>query len=377
MKTLSYMLAAAFAACVSSLSGSVAVAAPQYTIAPLDSGGSPDVYVKGINNHGQIVGYTVDGGGASHATLWDSTGPHELPYLSDNHSSEAYRINDAGQIAGKAAVTATGTSDAAYWDSAGVIDCGSLGTSGSFAQDISESGQVVGSSWFGTGIAKSHAFVWTKAGGMVDYGNAGIGNQQAGWNGINSSGKLVGTAYVLFSPFKASMGQVGTPGVTVISPASQFSTGMALAVNDAGTIVGYQNHGSGSPSPAIFNGDGTVQFLDITPLNLVEGWAQDISTDGTIVGRAFGSDIDGNQISKSFVNIGGQTYDFESLIDPSSGWTLFFEAAGVNDLGQIVGEGIYNGQITGFVMTPVPEPATVGVIAIGAIGLLARRRRAV
>ena len=371
MKSLSLPIAALLVACICSLSP----AAPQYSIAPLDSGGSPDVYVKGINIHGQIVGYTVDASDVSHATLWDSTGPHELPYLSDTHSSEAYRINDSGQIVGKAAISA-GISNPAYWDSTGVTDCGSLGTNGGFANDINEAGQVVGSSWFGTGIAKSHSFVWTKAGGMEDYGNAGAGNQQAGWNAINNNGVLAGTAYVLFSPFKASMGSIGRPGVTLISPPGQFSTGMALAVNDAGTIVGYQNHGSGSPSPVIFNGDGTVQFLDITALALTEGWAQDINSDGTIVGRAFGSDELGNQISKSFVIADGVTYDLSSLIDPSTGWTTFFEAAGINDLGQIVGEGIYNGEITGFVMTPVPEPATMGILVLAAPGLLIRRRRA-
>src|SRR5262245_58488306 len=140
------MLSLIFAASVAILMSSVSIAAPQYTITPLDSGASPDVYVKGINNNGQMVGYTVDVNGVSHATLWDNTGPHELPYLSDTHSSEAYRINDAGQIAGKAAVSAS-ASHAAYWDVDGAVDVGAFGTAGSFAQDISESGQVGGASW--------------------------------------------------------------------------------------------------------------------------------------------------------------------------------------------------------------------------------------
>jgi hypothetical protein len=50
----------------------------------------------------------------------------------------------------------------------------------------------------------------------------------------------------------------------------------------------------------------------------------------------------------------GGVFDIQSLLDPVSGagWTVT-HAAGINNLGQIVGTGTYNGQAAVFVMTPV------------------------
>jgi hypothetical protein len=43
--------------------------------------------------------------------------------------------------------------------------------------------------------------------------------------------------------------------------------------------------------------------------------------------------------------------DLNSLIPANSGWVLQF-ANGINDQGQIVGEGTLNGQAEGFLLTP-------------------------
>jgi len=68
--------------------------------------------------------------------------------------------------------------------------------------------------------------------------------------------------------------------------------------------------------------------------------------------------------------------DLNSLISPSSGWTLSAVAA-INNSGDIVGYGLYNGNYEAFLLTPTPEPASLGLMAIGAMGLpLARRKRA-
>jgi probable HAF family extracellular repeat protein len=359
---------------------SSANAASQYSIQVLDSiHDTTDVYATGINNAGQAVGHTVDLDGKSHAVLWDADGVHELPYISTNTSSEAYRINNAGQIVGKAQA-ADGQNHATLWSpSTGSLvptsaqDIGVLaGGNFSFAMDINENGVVAGSS---KALHGQHAFTWTQAGGMVDNGSQNpIANGAiAGWNGINSSGKLVGTSYIIFSPYKASRGQLGDAQPTQMSPAGQFSNGMALAVSDAGTMVGWQSAASGgSPQAAIFNGDGTFQGLG--HLGLGESWAEDVNESGLIVGRAFG-DPDGNGfIQKSFVWENGVMTDLSTVLTNGDGWTTLFSASGVNDLGQIVGAGMYNGVITAYVLTPVPEPATIGAVTC-ALGALAMRRR--
>ena len=347
----------ASAACLS-LALSTTALAQQYQIMPLDMPqGAADVYVRGINNNGQIVGYTKDADGNSHATMWDNpTSFHELVYLSStNQYSEAYRINDAGQIVGLA-LTVGIFGRAAYWDAGGVTDIGALGGSSSFANDINEAGVVVGSAASGT--TGSRAFSWTTSGGIVDLGNFNTTDKQqyAGYNGINNNGLMVGTAYRLFDPYRPTMGRAADRAPTDIGVPGRVA-GMSMAVNDAGTIVGWQNASGGAGGPCIFNGDGTVQFLG--NFGLGDGQALDINTAGQIVGFAVGFD-DNGQVNKSFLYQNGQMTDLMTLInDP--GWTTFFDADAINDHGDIVGAGVYNGEIRGFVMMAVPEgPKSTG-----------------
>lgn len=52
--------------------------------------------------------------------------------------------------------------------------------------------------------------------------------------------------------------------------------------------------------------------------------------------------------------------DLNTMIDPASGW-LLLEARGINDIGQISGWGLRNGQPRGLLLSPVPEPSTLAL----------------
>jgi probable HAF family extracellular repeat protein len=331
-----------------------------YSIRALDA--LPDqvnVFARGINNLGQIVGYTVDRFGNSHAMLWDNEGAHPLPTHSTQRPfAEAYRVNDSGQIAGKAA-TDDGRSHAVYWDRTGIIDIGTLpGGANSFAMDINESGVVAGSSEAQVGQS---AFTWTQTGGLIDCGNTDppFRLAVAGFNGINNHGLMVGTTYILLSPYHAALARQGQRVVVDISPPGRLSLGMAMAVNDAGTIVGYQNGDVGNPQAAIFHGDGAFDLLGT--LDMEESWAEDVNESGVIVGRAFGI-VAGELVQKAFVYEDVQMRDLLTLLPENSEWEQLFEAAAINDLGVIVGSGLYRGEIRGYVATPIPEPA--GLVAM-------------
>lgn len=347
---------------------------PSYSITPLTAAGATDVYVTGVNSSGLAAGYIIDGDGVSRGMIWKNGVPSPLVGF-NGAGSEPLGINNAGIVVGRGYGNGT-AGHPTVWDVNGnPTDLGTLGGNGGFAGAINDAGVIVGSS--NGPLGNQRAFVYTQSGGMVDYGtfNSDDRNYYAGWNAINNSGKLAGAGYRLFSPFHGASGEVGKIGVTDISPQSQFSTGMALGINDAGTIVGYQNGGSGSPVPAIFNGDGTVTPLSKTPLGFGEGWAEDINNAGTIVGRAFGYDEEGNFDQHSFIYSNGEMTDLLSLVAKDSGWSQFFNVSSINDDGTMVGAGVYNGEFTGFIMTvSTPEPASLAA-GLMAIGLMRRTRR--
>ena len=89
------------------------------------------------------------------------------------------------------------------------------------------------------------------------------------------------------------------------------------------------------------------------------------------VGRGFGSDENG-LVQKAFVYEDGEMTELLRSLSDSSGWNVLFEAAAINDLGVIVGVGEYQGEVRGFVATPVPEPYALGLPSLAAL-LLTRR----
>jgi probable HAF family extracellular repeat protein len=75
-------------------------------------------------------------------------------------------------------------------------------------------------------------------------------------------------------------------------------------------------------------------------------WGFGINDSGLVVGQSsFGNTY------HAFVFSGGKMRDLNKLIPPGSGWTLV-AAHSINNTGQIVGEGVHNGQQHGFLLTP-------------------------
>jgi probable HAF family extracellular repeat protein len=135
----------------------------------------------------------------------------------------------------------------------------------------------------------------------------------------------------------------------------------AYGINASGQVVGVAKTGSGSNHAFIYN-DGTMTDLGA-------GQANSINANGQVVGYS------GNH---AFLYSNGVMTDFNSMIATSSGWTLK-SATGINDNRQVVGYGTNpSGQTDAFLLTPMPEPSSLVLFAIGAASLFAhawRRRR--
>ncbi len=156
----------------------------------------------GINDAGQVVGYSQTANGQHHAFI---TGPNgvgmtDLGTLGGDFST-AYGINDMGQVVGES-TTDNGWPPHAIItgpDGVGMTDLGTLGGDSSLAFGINDAGQVVGYS--ATGNGPSHAFITGPDGiDMTDLGsvvNPPIGFAYFGSaTAINNHGQLVAVTVV-------------------------------------------------------------------------------------------------------------------------------------------------------------------------------------
>jgi uncharacterized membrane protein len=118
--------------------------------------GATSSFGQGINNSGTVVGLSVINNLAI-ATVWDDTTPTALAMLPGGVASFAYDINNSGEVVGDTRFL-DGTIEATLWDDGVAIALGMLaGDSNSVALAINDAGQIAGWS-FGPG--QVHATLW-------------------------------------------------------------------------------------------------------------------------------------------------------------------------------------------------------------------------
>jgi probable HAF family extracellular repeat protein len=246
-------------------------------------------------------------------------------------NSFANAINNAGQIVG--GIGTFTNSKAFFYDSGIVTEIGTLpGTDRSSATAINSSRQVqvVGLSQNGLQTPSDRGFIWQ--------------------NGVLTN--------------------LGLPSVAGPVASIAFVEG----INDQGWVTGsWQNWVDDTPQPrrAFLYKDGVM--VDLLP-SVLQSDAFDINNLGQIIGDA---EVTSGDFT-SFIWDNGQFFRLSELIDPASGWTIFGVEA-INDEGQIIGFGEFNGVSQSFILNPVtiptPVPASVWLFGSGLAALLGLRRR--
>src|SRR3990167_5069490 len=330
-----------------------------------------------INELGQVAGIATGANGLNQAFLYDSVnGLVGLGTLGGS-SSQAWGINDAGQVTGFAQV-ASGLPHAFIYGSSGMTDLTPGASTFSMGFGINNSGLVVGTSG-------DKAYSFDASGAATPLGLSMGGGMPTPLSvtgyayAVNNNG--VSTGYVNFSyksgayPYDMAFTSVtGANGSNLVPGISLSTSSSGRAINDNGVIVG----------SASFNGLSKAFVTrggDLVNLGAFCGGgnagASGINNLGQIVGSSQICDGSGNRHG-FIVGSGDEMIDLNSLLAPqdASNWVIT-SASAINEVGQITGQGLVNGQLHAYILTPVPEASTNAMMLLGllTLGAVTRARR--
>ena len=369
-----------------------ALSAPSYTVTDLHVGANSRA--TGVSENGKVVG-TWDSGGflaTTQSFFWTPGAPN----------GATGTMQDLGNFGFQAFVAA------------GVNNSGQVAASG---QTQDQFGNPLGAPFIWQGGTLTRLLTPIIPGGCFPFtGCTNPSFMNGGANAINQQGQVAGTfgfqgsraAFwpVPFSPFPSGV------AVEISTPHS-----VALGANDLAHVTGNSNAFGTTPfgNAFLWMGAGAPQSLGTLPgadysvgrgmnnsdqvvgdsgatnhtqrafvwdngsmQDLGAGIAYDINNRGQVVGA---------QNGHAFIwEKGLGIIDLNTLLPADSGWTLT-QALAINDVGQIVGEGIFNdAQNAGislsavfpraaFLLTPsvlpsaVPEPGTLALFCAGFVGL--------
>lgn len=317
-----------------------------------------DVAPTDINNNGTIVGSRKTDAG-SVAFRWLSGGqPEDIP----GGATVAHAVNDANQITGN---TLTG----AFLFDGSLREWGGYGGYG-----INENGQLSGNrelknpyratplpldpaiytpnSWDNLGIAR----VYPRGTRQGVYADLYV------LDDINDTGYAVGSRRRYGLAGSSSI--LTTPAFDGVIYLPIPYGGNAKAVNNQNMIVGTtgNNSSTGEFSHAYLYDYNTGSLQDLGTLNGgLTSSAADINEFNQVVGTSWLvtqlTSLYDPALYHAFLWENGAMTDLNTLVPVNSGWILT-AATAINDEGGIVGTGLLNGQVHGFLLTTGQTPPT-------------------
>lgn len=305
-----------------SLSSAMAFAqTPMFSVTMLANvqGGTLSV-ASGVNNSGEVVG-VVSGSSACPlyvgcGVVWQDGTPTLLGAVAGTSENFALSINNAGQVAGN--VVTGGLNKAVLWTNGTptLLPPPSPKYNQTYASFVNDAGQVVG---YAENDSSQVPVVWSGATAI----ELGLGTDDFGEAlGTNSNGLIVGEVHNVPVVWHGTQ-----PTKLPLNAGS--NGGKALAVNNAGIVVGVTTEGGeqyGSRAAAWINGG-------MTDLGTLSGQsaATAINNRGIIVGKSWATGAKGPH-AVLWGNVSAPIQDLNALISATDASEIILQYAySVND----------------------------------------------
>lgn len=325
---------------------------------------SPHCIGQGINNNGQIVAQssgrlfriapTLDGAGnqvwsvdANNDGVNDLISVLPLPSGYTTYYTYPGSINASGQVSG----VATGNTQAAVvWSAAGTPKVVTTSKLYGSALGLNDGGDVVGGAW--PWNKTSTPYLWKFSAGS--YTATQLSTAGGYGTAVNGFRQVLGPGFLWLpsAAYGLPQGMNALTGITVGSGRNLSNTGLVSGATPGGNLCVWSPVGAGSAYGLV---NGLNDLGAFAPGTTVAAFGLTNPPTGQPL-RVVGFAANASNVRRAFVwdSATRVLWDLNGLVvNLPAGWTLT-EAHGINDLGQIVGQGTYNGATRGFVLTPNP-----------------------
>jgi probable HAF family extracellular repeat protein len=259
-----------------------------------------------INAQGEVVGWASSPSG-DRAFLWRNGVMTDLGVLPGHNRSRSYGINDFTQVVGFG-WSVIGEDTGFLWQNGIMTEVAPLsGDPYSQAFAVNNLGHIVGASYPTFTHGDYHAHAYIRTGATATH----IADRTSIAYAINDRGQVAGEANA-----RAFLWENGNYTELPMLPNAVGAA--AYGINEAGHVVGKVTLPSGETRAVLWK---EGQVIDLGP-----GRAMDINNNGIVVGPSFIWDsVNGYRL-------------LSTLLPAGSGWTLR-NIRGINDRGEIVGQG--------------------------------------